>query len=81
MTKKEATEKFKKMAKKRGWDDLAYDIIIMEDGIRSIKSIKQLNLLELKLMIWEKEKASRIFQKFNMKTFLTKSLDDSVIEY
>ena len=69
------------MAKKKEWDELAHDIIIMEKALRTKQDAKTLNLLNFKLEIWEKEKSNRIFQKFNMKTFLTKSLDDSVIEY
>lgn len=81
MTKKQIKERFIKMAKKKEWDELAHDIIIMEKALRTKQDAKTLNLLNFKLEIWEKEKSNRIFQKFNMKTFLTKSLDDSVIEY
>jgi bisphosphoglycerate-independent phosphoglycerate mutase (AlkP superfamily) len=81
MTKKQIKERFIKMAKKKEWDELAYDIITMERALRTKQDAKTLNLLNFKLQIWEKEKASRIFQEFNMKTFLIKSLDDSIVEY
>jgi len=81
MTKKEIKEKFEKLAQKTDWDELSYDIIIIEKAIRKKQDAKTLNLLMMKLEIWEKEKASRIFSKFNIKTILNRGLDDSYVEF
>jgi hypothetical protein len=80
-TKKQNKQQLMKQAKKRDWDQLAYDIILMEEALRAGLNPKYLILLNIKLQIWEKEKASRIFQTFNMKSFLNKGFDDSDIEY
>ena len=79
--KKENIGNLIKQAKKRDWDELAYDIILMEENIRRGLEPKYLNLLNTKLEIWEAEKASRIFQKFDMKNFLSKSFEQNDVEY
>lgn len=81
MTKKQLREKLTKMAEKLEWDDLSYDIIVMEKALRIKQNANSLNLLLIKLDIWEKEKSNRIFSKFNIKTILYRGLDDSDIEF
>lgn len=66
-----------RQAKKRDWDDLAYDLILMEIALRKKGNSKYLNLLKIKIQIWEKEKASRVFDEFDMKNFLSKNIEDT----
>lgn len=77
-TKKEAKAKIIKMAKKEDWDRLASEIILIEYAIREKRNAKSLKILQLKLEIYEKEKASRIVSTFNMKNFLNKSFEEDV---
>ena len=79
--KKTINEKLIGKAKKRSWDDLAGDIISLENCIRTGKNSKSLILLKNKLKIWEKEKSDRIFDTFDMKTFLNKNNEEFEIEY
>lgn len=79
--KKTINEKLIGKAKKRSWDDLAGDIISLENCIRTEKNSKSLILLKNKLKIWEKEKSDRIFDTFDMKTFLNKNNEEFEIEY
>jgi hypothetical protein len=79
--KKTTNEKLVGKVKKRSWDDLAGDIISLENCIRKEKNSKSLILLKNKLKIWEKEKSDRIFNTFDMKTFLNKNNEEFEIEY
>jgi hypothetical protein len=79
--KKTVNQKLIGKAKKRSWDDLANDIISLENCIRKEKKAKSLILLKNKLKIWEREKSDRIFNTFDMKTFLNKNNEEFEIEY
>lgn len=72
MTKKNNTSLINQ-AKKRNWDDLVGDIILLEKNIRNEKNSKSLISLNNKLKIWETEKSDRLFNSFNMKAFLNKN--------
>jgi hypothetical protein len=79
--KKITNEKLIGKAKKRSWDDLAGDIIVLENSIRKEKNAKSLILLKNKLKRWEKEKSDRLFSNFDMKTFLNKNNEEFEVEY
>lgn len=72
--KQELTNQHVKNAKKLDWDSLAFSIIELEQFLLKEKNTKQLKLLNLKLKIYEAEKASRIFNSFNMEYFLNKDM-------
>lgn len=74
--KKNTNQAFINRAKKRSWDDLANDIIKLENSIRKQKKTKLLILLKNKLKILEEEKSDRLFNSFNMKTFLNKNNEE-----
>lgn len=74
--KKKTNPKITGEVKKRSWDDLANDIISLETLITKEKKRKSLILLKNKLKELEKEKSSRIFDTFNMKTFLNKNIKE-----
>jgi hypothetical protein len=74
--KKNTSQAFINRAKKRSWDDLANDIIKLENSIRKQKKTKLLILLKNKLKILEEEKSDRLFNSFNMKTFLNKNNEE-----
>jgi len=74
--KKNTNQAFIEKAKKRSWDDLANDIIRLENSIRKEKKTKLLILLKNKLKILEEEKSSRLFNSFSMKTFLNKNNEE-----
>jgi hypothetical protein len=61
-------------AKKLDWDSLALAIIDLEQAIGKEKNSKQLELLNLKLEIYEAEKSSRVFESFDMEYFLSKDM-------
>jgi len=61
-------------AKKIDWDSLALAIIDLEQAIEKEKNSKQLELLNLKLKIYEAEKSSRVFESFDMEYFLSKDM-------
>lgn len=77
MISKQVRKNLIEQAKKREWDDLAYDIILMEKALTKDHNSKYLNLLKSKIEIWEKEKTSRLFDDFDMKVFLNKNIEDS----
>lgn len=77
MISKQIRKNLIEQAKKRDWDDLAYDIILMESALNKEHNSKYLNLLKSKIEIWEQEKASRLFNDFDMKVFLNKNIEDS----
>lgn len=76
MAKKKKLEKFRAKitteAEERDWDDLAYDIISIENLIayEQYENDKQLEMLAFKLAILEEEKKNRVFSSFNMTYFL-----------
>ena len=74
--KKNTNQAFINRVKKRSWDDLANDIIKLENSIRKQKKTKLLILLKNKLKILEEEKSDRLFNSFNMKTFLNKNNEE-----
>jgi hypothetical protein len=74
--KKNTNQAFINRAKKRSWDDLANDIIKLENSIRKQNKTKLLILLKNKLKILEEEKSNRLFNSFNMKTFLNKNNEE-----
>ena len=72
---KELTKQHIQSAKKCDWDDLALTIIALEGAERKEKDPKVLELLKLKLKIYEAEKSSRVFESFDMEYFLTKDMN------
>jgi hypothetical protein len=72
--KEELTKKYIQSAKKSDWDSLALCIIEIEQAIPEEKDPKVLELLELKLKIFEAEKSSRVFDSFDMEYFLSKDM-------
>jgi hypothetical protein len=73
--KKELIEQHIQSAKECDWDDLALTIIALEGAERKEKDPKVLELLKIKLKIYEAEKSSRVFQSFNMEYFLNKDME------
>lgn len=71
--KKNTNQTLIQKAKKRSWDDLANDIIRLERSIEKEKNYKSLILLKNKLKILEQEKSDRLFDSFDMQTFLNKN--------
>lgn len=71
--KKNTNQTLIEKAKKRSWDDLANDIIRLERSIEKEKNYKSLILLKNKLKILEQEKSNRLFDSFDMQTFLNKN--------
>lgn len=71
--KKNTNQTLIQKAKKRSWDDLANDIIRLERSIEKEKNYKSLILLKNKLKILEQEKSNRLFDSFDMQTFLNKN--------
>ena len=57
-------------AKKRDWDELASDIINLEQCVRMETNAKLLKLLNQKLEIWEQEKSLRVFNTFKIESFM-----------
>lgn len=89
MSKKIDFDKIKRLFNKESlgldWDDLAYSIIVLEEAVRQEQQECKKNeerdpnilkILELKLEIHEYEKASRVFNSFNMEYFLNKDFED-----
>lgn len=72
--REELTIKHIQSAKKCDWDTLAGIIINLEQEIASEKDSKHLELLNLKLNIYETEKAYRVFDSFDMEYFLSKDM-------
>ena len=62
-------------AKKCDWDSLALAIINLEQAEQKEKNPKQLELLRIKLKIYEAEKSSRVFESFDMEYFLNKDME------
>ena len=69
-------EELTKQAKAKDWDDLAHEIMLLNIGIGLEKDPKYLILLNIKLEAWESEKASRVFDGFDMNFFLNKEFED-----
>ena len=74
--KKNTNQSLINKAKKRNWDDLANDIIRLEESIEKEQNYKSLILLKNKLKILEDEKSNRLFNSFNMKNFLNKNNEE-----
>lgn len=72
--KSELTKQYIQSAKKLDWDSLALAIIDLEQAVGKEKNSKQLELLNLKLEIYEAEKSSRVFESFDMEYFLSKDM-------
>ena len=72
--KSELTKQYIQSAKKLDWDSLALAIIDREQAVGKEKNSKQLELLKLKLEIYEAEKSSRVFESFDMEYFLSKDM-------
>lgn len=68
-------KKYKKQAENSEWCDLADSIITLEKRISKEKKAKPLKILNLKLEIFEKEKASRVFNSFDMQYFISKEYE------
>lgn len=64
-----------KESKKRDWDELASDIINLEQCVKMEANAKQLKLLNQKLKIWEEEKKLRVFNTFDMEYFMSRDYD------
>ena len=60
------------IAKGLDWDQLAGDIMLLENCIGMTISSKQLKLLNQKLKVWEQEKQSRVSRTFDMTYFMSK---------
>lgn len=71
------SKEYEKQARESEWCDLAGSIITLEMCVAQEKDSNHLKILELKLEIFEKEKAQRVFSSFDLAYFLSK--DD--IEY
>ena len=72
--KSELIKQYVQSAQKLDWDDLALAIIDLEQAVENEKNSKQLELLNLKLEIYEAEKKSRVFESFDMEYFLSKDM-------
>lgn len=71
----ELTKQHIQSAKKCDWDDLALTIINLEQAEKKEKDPKQLELLRLKLKVFEAEKSSRVFDSFDMEYFLNRDME------
>tara|TARA_R100000951_G_scaffold112718_1_gene113478 strand:- start:9889 stop:10152 length:264 start_codon:yes stop_codon:yes gene_type:complete len=65
-------EELTKLAKQLDWDDLAWEIIVLEAAVVAEEDDNYLKLLEIKLEIWEEEKKDRVSDRFSMEKFLNK---------
>lgn len=73
---KSIRKELEKQAKAKDWDDLAHEIILLETGIKLETDLKYLILLNIKLEVWENEKASRVSDSFDMNYFLNKDFNE-----
>lgn len=74
-SKKELSKKYKKFAKKSDWDTLAGAIIDLELKIQKTEGKRKINLLKFELEIYEMEKASRLFDVFDMEYFVNRDFE------
>ena len=78
ITPQEYVSTFEKQAAELEWCDLAGMIILLENTVIS-KPVeitdKELELLTLKLEVFEAEKASRVFDSFDFEYFMNRDFD------
>ncbi len=73
---KSIRKELEKQAKAKDWDDLAHEIMLLETGIKLETDLKYIILLNIKLEIWEREKAYRVSNSFDMGYFLSKDFNE-----